>query len=282
MAKYLYNGFPLPVLPAYDAAAFPYAIIVSANGENTSFILLLCANRPYYGTNPEDSTKTGVYNTGLKKVYTCAKEDSAWAFSMDNENPLTANDDDPGGGIIWTNPDILKTDGSVWMAGTQPVPERVSEAWVRSFKEGLALGLTGAPLPYTGTAEPVAYLYNGVRLPKLPEWDKERYPNALLISFWGTGWVLHIFGEYTVLDSPPNSDQESDWIVLNGTGDTSNCEDYLKATYDEATGQWEAFESDKYGGYTDYLSNVKWSSIDLYAYDGSLYLAASEPIPVYD
>lgn len=126
------------------------------------------------------------------------------------------------------------------------------------------------------------YSYNGIVLPALPEWDKTKYPNALLISSWSTRWVLHIFGEYTVLDSPPNSDQESDWIVLNGTGDTSNCEDYLRATYDEATGQWKAFESDKYGGYTDYLSNVKWSSIDLYAYDGSLYLAASDPVPVTD
>ena len=132
--------------------------------------------------------------------------------------------------------------------------------------------------------EPVAYLYNGVRLPPLPEWDKAKYPNALLTRFWDKWWILHIFGEYTVLDSPPNNptDQDSDWIVLNGTGDTSNCEAYLKSAYDEETGQWGAFESDQYSPYTDYLSNVKWSSVDLHAYDGSLYLAASTPVPVYE
>ena len=114
--------------------------------------------------------------------------------------------------------------------------------------------------------------------------DKAKYPNALLTRFWDKWWILHIFGEYTVLDSPPNNptDQDSDWIVLNGTGDTSNCEAYLKSAYDEETGQWGAFESDQYSPYTDYLSNVKWSSVDLHAYDGSLYLAASTPVPVYE
>ena len=150
---YLYNGHPAPELPAYSQEEFPYALIVSANADNTALILMLCVNRPYYGVNPQDSTKTGVYNTGRMLVYTCTDTEEAWTFSMETENPLTANDDDPGGGVLWTLEDILKADGSVWMAGTQPVPERVSEAWVRSFKEGLALGLTGAPLPYTGTAE---------------------------------------------------------------------------------------------------------------------------------
>ena len=53
---------------------------------------------------------------------------------------------------------------------------------MRDFVKGLALGLTGAPLPYTGTAEPVAYLYNGYRLPPLPNRDKAQYPYATIDS----------------------------------------------------------------------------------------------------
>lgn len=159
---YLYNGHRAPGLPVYDPGELPYGLIVSANADNTALILMLCVNRPYYGVNPQDSTKTGVYNTGRMLVYTCTDTDEAWTFAMETDNPLTANDDDPGGGVLWTLGDILKTDGSVWMAGTQPVPEQVTEAWVRSFLEGLALGLNGNPLPYTGTEpapEAVAYLY---------------------------------------------------------------------------------------------------------------------------
>jgi hypothetical protein len=59
--------------------------------------------------------------------------------------------DDPGGG------------------GNEPT---VSEAWVRSFKEGLALGLTGNPLPYTGTAEQWETLCEGTYRVKV-EAEKE-------------------------------------------------------------------------------------------------------------
>ena len=143
---YLYNGHRAPGLPVYNPGELPYGLIVSANGDNTSLILMLCVNRPYYGSNPSDSTKTGVYNSGTMQVYTCTDTDEAWTFSMETENPLTVNDDDPGG-VIWTRKDILKTDGSVWMARSEPVPIGISESWIRNFKTGLALGLTGASLP---------------------------------------------------------------------------------------------------------------------------------------
>ena len=52
---------------------------------------------------------------------------------------------------------------------------------LQSFLIGYALGLSGKPLPISG-GEPVAYLYNGVRLPKLPEWDKEKYPYVCIYN----------------------------------------------------------------------------------------------------
>ena len=50
---------------------------------------------------------------------------------------------------------------------------------MRSSVMGLILSLFSSPLPEV-QKQPVAYLYNGVRLPKLPEWDRETYPYATI------------------------------------------------------------------------------------------------------
>lgn len=56
----------------------------------------------------------------------------------------------------------------------------------KSWLIGFALGLCGKPPPIAGSRrEPVAYLYNGVRLPKLPEYDKSVYPYAVIVYIDG-------------------------------------------------------------------------------------------------
>lgn len=266
--KCLYNGHIAPELPVYDQGEFPYALIVSANADNTALILMLCVNRPYYGTNPEDSTKTGVYNTGRMKVYTCTDTDEAWSFSMETENPLTSNDDDPGGGVIWTREDILKTGELVWMEGSEPVPVGVSESWLRSFKTGLALGLTGAPLPFP-QKEPVAYLYNGVRLPKLPEWDKVKYPYAVLQGMSGS-YRLNV----SSLPIYAIKQGEKTYITVSQDAEGHN--------YQIATGS-EYWEGGMFGGVSPIVSlPVFWANYDVKYEDGKPYLTASEPVPVYE
>jgi hypothetical protein len=285
---YLYNGHRAPGLPVYDPAVYPYGLIVSANGDNTSLILMLCVNRPYYGVNPQDRTQTGVYNTGRMLVYTCTDTDKAWTFSLETENPLTANDDDPGGGVLWTLEDILKTDGSVWMAGTQPVPERVSEAWVRSFLEGLALGLTGAPLPYGGT-EPVAYLYNGVRLPKLPELDKTVYPYAYIIYAEALGGYRLILQQTYVESYDYNGETKvrenydpswTDYKAETGS-QWATRETYIDTDDGWAFGYSKSYTADMYP--TNILSEYVWTNYDIAnSTSGNVDLPASDPIPVYE
>ena len=51
---------------------------------------------------------------------------------------------------------------------------------MKSCVKGLMMGCCSRPFPLSAKKEPVAYLYNGVRLPALPEWDKETYPYALI------------------------------------------------------------------------------------------------------
>lgn len=290
--KYLYNGHIAPDLPVYDQVEFPYALIVSANEDNTALILMLCVNRPYYGTNPEDSSKKGVYNTGRMQVYTCTNTDDAWIFGFETENPLTANDDDPGGGVIWTRKDILKTDGSVWMAGSEPVPMIVSENWLSSFKMGLALGLVGAPLPYTGKEPepaPVAYLYgtpsesgnmaisdgdgyvryNGVVLPPLPEWDKTTYPLAVLGKYHPGGGTYRPMLCYTSLPLSAGS-----YILMKPDG----CIGLTYMYYEDA---WKLSENWDDGSPFVLPASPIWANYDVMNYAGTaVSVKASYPVPL--
>lgn len=59
---------------------------------------------------------------------------------------------------------------------------------MRSCVMGLILGQFSSPLSMA-QKEPVAYLYNGVRLPKLPEWDRETYPYALIYKEELTNYI---------------------------------------------------------------------------------------------
>ena len=121
---------------------------------------------------------------------------------------------------------------------------------------------------------PVAYLYNGVRLPGLPkEWDRETYPYAFIWE--GTGYYeLCIASVESVIVSPNNL------TVLPSERGTIYLEFICK------TEQWE---ETRYSGteYTGYLASVPpklvWSNFD-FKYKGTdnVYFAASEPVPVYE
>lgn len=129
--------------------------------------------------------------------------------------------------------------------------------------------------------EPVAYLYNGVRLPKLPEWDREAYPYAVIRKdILSTKFKLLLFSKYKFdLDSSgvvhfgSLSDAEGDDIVP-GIGYA------LNTTSSEGwTGYWEA---DRMAvSMESSLQGPIWTNVDL-EYNGTMYLEASEPIPVYE
>ena len=148
---------------------------------------------------------------------------------------------------------------------------------LKSWLTGYALGLSGKPLPLSG-GEPVAYLYNGVRLPKLPEWDKEKYPNAMItdgihttVTGIGVATVLNLgtfhyewnqYGRYqfNMKDCALYKLIDNKW-VLSYEGDRN----LILNPDEERT--------------TDY---VLWTDTDIVSSTGSVWLAASEPIPVYE
>lgn len=132
------------------------------------------------------------------------------------------------------------------------------------------------------------YSYNGVRLPKLPEWDKTVYPYAVIYGY-GTD------GKYKLLitDQPLKLCDWGDEGALFSAQDYSatnkvkfNSQDAYAIVGDA---EWGAFGSVVYSNYAlglkKYVTdepNVVWTNADILdEINGGVYLAATEPIPVY-
>lgn len=138
---------------------------------------------------------------------------------------------------------------------------------MRSSVMGLILGQFSSPLPIS-QKEPVAYLYNGVRLPKLPEWDKTGYPYAYV----GTTTYEGV-EEYRAYFTKEIHTMSASLMLFIDSA----------RRYRLIDGQWV-----KHGAaIPPVITSPIWSNVNLY-YDssveevgGTLYLAASDPIPVY-
>lgn len=106
------------------------------------------------------------------------------------------------------------------------------------------------------------YLYNGIELPALPEYDKTAYPYAVIekSQYGGELYFFHAFAE-----APTMSGND---ITLSGD------RVYCSSNSGE---DWGTL----YNGTT--ISHgkgfIKWSNTDILNADGSVYLAASVPIP---
>lgn len=119
------------------------------------------------------------------------------------------------------------------------------------------------------------YLYNGVELPALPEWDKEKYPYALLGNHT---WLNDKMRAQLVCYSEKAETGYNDdgdiayWVVINGT----RIEFYIVYPINTIPSDW--------GNPTEYTGSANrsgiWSNTDIYLDDGTLYLAASDPVPV--
>lgn len=136
----------------------------------------------------------------------------------------------------------------------------------QSIKLGLALGLTTMG---RWRGEPVAYLYNGVRLPKLPEWDRTVYPYAVIrVTSDGNYGLL-------IASAPFYFGENSLQFKGDGCG----------YQYKVADSMWT--ENGSFAIFADYtkLSGFTpiWGNHDVLSYeDDSLYIAKSAPISVYE
>lgn len=296
--NYLYNGVELPALPEWDRVAYPYAIMVwgGTGGNRLSHCLLWAFSNPHHLTH---------YNSIQNKYSIWISEDEKCLYSQAkynskngtyepfpamveypnetypyNKNGLTSKTD-------WANYDVLDNKGTLYLAASDPIPVGTAPqldplSLFMGWKAGnLVARQRGAK------KKPVAYLYNGVRLPALPEWDKEKYPYAV-IDEWestfnghaGKIYFLSFYTEKIVWKRESNKWYMPGKLVVYATTDSAKIAEYFDSFAPGEVGfnMWGIAEEDD-GIACD---KVIWTSTDLVFDDGTLYLAASEPVPVYE
>lgn len=170
---------------------------------------------------------------------------------------------------------------------------------MRSCVMGLLLGQFSSPLPMA-QKEPVAYLYNGVRLPKLPEWDREKYPYAYITVSESYNYTSVTLRLYQSMFTAINADWSGGWELLGDGDDYSEA----KLTYKTADGiadtTWSDFKTTAFtfvlgtvvvdGVTKQYRArictypsdDVVWSNHSFSGPNGEDWITASEPIPVYE
>lgn len=103
-------------------------------------------------------------------------------------------------------------------------------------------------------------LYNGIELPQLPEWDKTLYPYAFVYKIISSKYGL------VVCNSQPY--YNGDNVCIDGAG--------LMCGVSVDSDKWVAPHTASYKSY----GSVFWTNTDILNSDGTIYLAASDPIPV--
>lgn len=123
--------------------------------------------------------------------------------------------------------------------------------------------------------EPVAYLYgqDKVRLPKLPDWDKEAYPYAIIVEAVNsddscTRYSLYLAKTIDIFDSEylMFSTYNGPFLEYNYNTDSDNF------TFEH--------DSESYAGTVYYRKHI-WNYPDFVDNQGKVF-AKSEPVPVYE
>ena len=122
------------------------------------------------------------------------------------------------------------------------------------------------------TKKLVGYSYNGVVLPKLPEWDKTVYPYAVIGHHW-TDWTLD--GNYHLLVSSTPIFKKSQGRVTANPPFMQFILGYREEGVWSGPYNTELEESMS-------LGDTLWANNDILNEDGTVYFATYEPVPVYE
>ena len=153
----LYDGAVLPPLPEWDAMAYPYAVI--CRNIITGITELHCLDAPLrksvsYGTivyRPDSDLYPNfhVLKFALSDTGEWTANESNPMYVNNTAAWINANSHD----VLWTNTDIMDENGEVFLPASDPIP--------------------------LASAEPVAAVYGGVKLPVLPNLV---YPYAFIFA----------------------------------------------------------------------------------------------------
>ena len=288
MSEYYYNSVKLPILPEWDKSVYPKVIIYYRQATPTSPILtcLLCysAVEDPGGYCDADNREYFTINfPALRSVYD--ENTNSWGTleHSDDAYPEYTGISISMGELIWSNHDIvldytlLGKNHSDQFLASDPIPVTPSNPFcLRSWLTGFALGLAGKTYPYSAPV-PVAYLYNGVRLPALPEWDRTVYPYTYI-------WQSASDQSYHLTCS-------SVPIIVYGADEyyLSSADSEPFIAYRFQNNIWEYwYQSTTSTSATIQIANALskrsliWANYDISREDDTVYLAGSDPVPVYE
>lgn len=284
MSKFfLYNGVKLPALPEWDRNRYPYAFIYIVTLDGTTGVYTLVVS----GSSVMGYDGNGIICPAATVGQRYTVSEDSWAAAADSDDFYIKRDNLIY--TVWANFDVLNSDGSVYVAASDPVP--VAEKFpLREWVGWLIASLCSRPLPL-GAREPVAYLYNGVRLPGLPEkWNPKTHPCVLIVHYGitnATTTVLYFMAQVSDRDvtvSEYTGENIAEYIYYN-PGDIQYTVNHKKGETFTSWGDPTVLDERKMFG----IKSVVWTNTDLVLqFDSNtgvtdeLYLSASDPIPVYE
>lgn len=280
MATCLYNGVPFPAMPEGDLAnAFIYGISADGTTEAAVYTLIFAS-----GTTPSYDANGIIFPySSVGGKYTVV--DGAWAEASEPSSDFYIKRDNLIF-TLWANFDVLDSDGSVYVAASEPEcsgepgddsgggntgSQTIAEARREAFMQGMA---TMAALysrmleKRTPVAQPERYMYNEYDAPPLPD-AVDGYPYTYL--------CIGLFSRILIL-----SDTE---LIYYGDlkfgppeGKTAQIIQYIDS-YGFKDGWGESSTQTVQGTYS---YEPVWTNHDVLDQDGTVYLAASEPVPIYE
>lgn len=286
-----YNNYDLPELPtseyknAYIAVSGDTAYLyfvdkkgyieVDPNGLGNTYTLGLTTTDPYdeskilfaekYTATIGGDTWTAEELPDLSGVY----DIPAYAqFSLPCEI----------GGPHWSNVTLLDQDGNVFIEGSEPIDAGKAASRRYSFTLGYLLAQCGPPLKLPDK-QPTAYSYNGVVLPKLPEWDKTVYPYAIIYTDTQSNKECLFVAKVPSILYDNSGNGNYTFSAANGWGGSNP----IKFEND-GTNWVDGFLFPQH----IYASTYIWSNYDIKdpkgfaGPAGSVYRYGSDPIPVYE
>jgi len=144
-------------------------------------------------------------------------------------------------------------------------------------KQSMTLGmLIGRQIAGLRSArkEPVAYLYNGVRLPAIPSEIAAYLYVVIQYSSPGTSYVFGFSQKPTTYETVWNLTEK---VVVTGVPEGVE----FGMAYKSSSGdKWNVHSNP--GPHESRLDKTLWANYDVLDLDGSVYIAASEPIPFYE
>lgn len=282
--KYLYNGVELPALPEWDKTAYPYAFIVSQG----SIHLCISPNEPYIRESTSVLTGNLVHTLKFREDTTVKR----WYANEAGEWEAVTDDDFDTSSVVpaptWSNFDLLKEDGPLYLAASEPVPvtARNPAAMLAGFQLGTAIrrmrGMKQPEQPPVQTI--VGYRYGDS--PVLPEIPKvEGFDHAYLsdaTSLYGSECYMMVLSDkpvYWLQGSETALGWYGDGTVIYQGAYVPGLEEHESGF--ELIGPREIADNELVT-VSPTSAPLLWTSHDILNADGSTYLASSEPVPVYE